>query len=298
MALRAAVPLLICALSLRAQSPVDTDPVDVAALTEALSRTAANFAFTAPGLEADETLDQRGRRGFIEVLNGKIPTARNSDLKLPEEFRTHHVVSSYSLAPSGQAAVLHETRKIVEIDGTTPLEEAENRHALTVGLQSPDDEIQQRMLESFEHQQLEGAVTDFGQLILLFTSRRLGDYEFTLHEPERSGEEMLLVLGWRQTGGSQGLMLFDQRTAAREMMEGEIWFRADDLLPIRIGVKTRKALSKNYFLATEATVDYAPSRFGLVPASVGHRQYLNSFLMLENNLHYANYRRPGPALVP
>ena len=64
-------------------------------------------------------------------------------------------------------------------------------------------------------------------------------------------------------------------------------------MPVRITLRTKKALSKSYALLTEAAVDYVPSPFGLVPGTVTHRQYLNTFLMVENDLHYTNYRRPG-----
>jgi hypothetical protein len=281
---RAVASLLVLAAPLAAQ-----ESVSLAELVEALSRSAANFAITAPGLGADETLDQRGRRGFIEVLNGKVPTARNSELKLPEEFREHHVVSHYALTPSGEAAVLHETRTIVELDGVTAPDPHEARHPMTIGLKSRDDDFKRQALEDFEHDQLEGAVTDFGQLLLLFTSRHLADYEFTLREP--------LVLTYRQTSGTQGVTLFEQRTAQRQNLEGEILFSADDLLPIRITLKTRKAISKNFSIDTEASVDYIPSRFGLVPAAVSQHQSLNSFLMVENNLHYSNYHH-SRELIP
>ena len=54
----------------------------------AIARAAATFATTAPGLMAEETLDQRGRR-------------------------THHVTSSYAFAVIGEERALHEIRKIV-----------------------------------------------------------------------------------------------------------------------------------------------------------------------------------------
>src|SRR5580700_6991461 len=69
---------------------------------DALARTAATFADTAPGLTAQETLDQRGRRGFVKTLRGKKDEIKNLDVTLPQEFNTHHVVSSYALAEIGE----------------------------------------------------------------------------------------------------------------------------------------------------------------------------------------------------
>jgi hypothetical protein len=284
MILRAAATLLVLFTPLRAQ--------DVAELLDALAGTAANFAATAPGLSADETLDQRGRRGFIEVLKGKVPTLKNADLKLPDEFTQHHVKSAWSLA--GEAAALHESRTAVEIDGINMAEAGQIRHPMSIGVA----DSRRSTLEDFEHAQLEGAVTDFGPLILLFSSRHLTDYEFAMGAPGELDGEPAVLLTYRQKAGDLGLTVFEQRTAEREPVEGTIWFRAADLLPLRISMKTRKALSKSFFVETEASIDYTPSRYGLVPASVTHRQYLNSFLLVENDLHYSNYQHLGPQLIP
>src|SRR5580692_929776 len=77
---------LLPALVLRAQGPPVLDDY-----LEALARTAATFADTAPGLTAQETLDQRGRRGFVTTLRGRKDKIKNLDVTLPEDFRTHHV---------------------------------------------------------------------------------------------------------------------------------------------------------------------------------------------------------------
>ena len=278
MGFRLLASLLLLVATLRAQ--------EVSELVEALSRSAAIFAITAPGLGADETLDQRGRRGFIEVLNGKVPTARNSDLNLPEEFQQHHVVSKYILNEDSYG--LHELRSSVAMDGIDAEDARAIRHAMSIGVSDP----RRQSLEDFEREKLEGAVTDFGQLILLFTSRHLADYDFSLSDPGKP------VLTYHQKSGSHGLTVFEQRTAERQPIEGQIWFSADDLVPLRISLKTRKALSKNFAVETEASVEYTPSRFGLVPAAVSHRQFLNSFLLVENDLRYSNYRHTGPELIP
>ena len=47
--------------------------------------------------------------------------------------------------------------------------------------------------------------------------------------------------------------------------------------------------------AQEATIDYVPSPFGLVPGRIVQRQFLkggaaNDDLMVENDFHYADFR--------
>jgi hypothetical protein len=291
---RFACALFFLTLALRAQTSQDlTESLD------ALARSAANFAASAPGLMAEETLVQRGRRGFLEVIKGTIEKPKEIDVRLPDDFRTHHVVSSYGFAQMGEGRVLHELRKIVSIDGEAISDAGEARHAMTIGVLASDDRTKRQLLENFEHEQLEGAVTDFGQLILLFSKRNQSDYLFTFADSGKLGDEPAVVVAYRQISGTQGLTVFDQRTADRQMTGGQIWFRERDLLPLRITLNTERQISKKNAVRTEATVDYVPSPVGLVPSSVNQKQFLNLELLVENDLHYANFRRPGlPDLIP
>ena len=266
---------------------------------EALARTAATFAVTAPGLTAEETLDQRGRRGLVEILKGKggkKVRIKDIDVMRPEDFHTHHVVSRYALAEIGEGHALHEIRTIVTIDGESLKTAGDARHALTIGLRSADDRTKRELLENLEHNQLEGAVTDFGQLILLFTRRLQKDYVFSLAGDQNLSGEPVFVLGYRQISGAQGLMVFRERTEETQTATGQIWLRQKDLLPIRITMNTEEPLSKKLTIRTLALVDYMPSPFGLVPASVIHMQLLNSTLMVENDFHYADFQHPHPMI--
>jgi hypothetical protein len=276
------------ALAVRAQEPAALNDY-----LDALARTAATFSTTAPGLMAEETLDQRGRRGFVEILRGKRDEIKDLDIRLPQDFHTHEVVSSYALAETGEGHVLHELRTILTMDGEapTPATTREARHAMTIGVRSADDGTKRRLLEDLEYDQMEGAVTDFGQLILLFTGRRQKDYEFTPGDDQRLDGEAVAVLHYRQISGEQGLTFFKERTAERQSATGQVWLRKKDLLVVRITMNTEEAASKKFTIRTEATVDYRSSRFGLVPAHVLHRQILNSSLMVENDLHYADFHR-------
>ena len=279
-------------MTLQAQSPPD-----LSECLDALARTAANFAASAPGLKAEETLDQRGRRGFIEILTGKKDQIKKLDFTLPEDFRTHHVISSYGLVEIGDARVLHEVRTIVTMDGQTLSESGETRHDPTTAPQSAENETKRKLLENLAGDQLEGAVTDFGQLILLFTKRHQNDYHFAAVGQQQIGDEPVVVLRYRQISGSQGLTFFKENTEEREPANGQIWLRLRDLVPVRITFNTREFVSKKYTVRTEATIDYASSPVGLVPASVTHQQFLNTSLMVENNLHYSDFHR-AESMIP
>jgi hypothetical protein len=293
---RAVFIWLFPALLLQAQS---TDSLNE--YLNAVARTAATFAATAPGLMAEETLDQRGRRGFVEILRGKKDKIKNLDIRLPREFRSHQVVSSYLLAETGDGHVLHEIRTIITMDGHSLTKGGDAHHAMTIGLQSADDRTKRELLENLEQDQLEGAVTDFGQLILLFTKRFQKDYAFSLAGEQQLGEEPVVIIRYRQTSGDQGLTFFKERTEDRQSVTGDIWLRQKDFLPVRITMNTAEAMSRKFTIQTEATVDYVPSRFGLVPEHVNHKQFLKSgppdcSLMVENDLRYADFHHARPMI--
>jgi hypothetical protein len=288
------VPIgLLPALILHAQS-LAQGAAGIDEYLEALARTAATFAVTAPGLTAEETLDQRGRRGFVEI--GKKVKIKDFDVMHPDDFHTHHVVSRYALTEIGEGHVLHEIRTILAMDGESLKTADDARHALTIGLRSADDRTKRELLENLEHNQLDGAVTDFGQLILLFTRHLQKDYVFFLTGDQHLGGEPVFVLGYRQISGAQGLTVFRERTEETQTVKGQIWFRQKDLLPIRITMNTEERMSKKLTIRILALVDYVPSRFGLVPASVIHMQFLNSTLIVENDFHYADFQQAQPMI--
>ncbi len=64
-------------------------------------------------------------------------------------------------------------------------------------------------------------------------------------------------------------------------------------------MNTERLISKKDAVRTAATVDYVPGPLGLVPSSVNQKQFLNADLLVENNLHYVDFKRPNmPELIP
>jgi hypothetical protein len=282
---------------LSAQLDAATQP-GLAECLEGLATAASTFSTTAPGLIATETLDQRGRRGTIDLLRKATPAdLKKSAIRLPEEFRSHQVVSTWTLATMGEEHALHEVRQIVEVDGEAARPAAEARHALTIGLTSPDDSTKRRLLENFQQEQLEGAVVDFSQILLLFDRRHQRDYAFSWLREDSIGGEDVSVIAYHQTGGGEGLTAFDDRTEVRQPIRGEIWLRLSDLLPLRITMNTEERWSAKYTVRTEARVDYMPSPLWLVPSAVIHKQFLNADLVMENDLSYADFHR-ADRIVP
>ena len=120
--------------------------------------------------------------------------------------------------------------------------ENEARHALAIGIQSPDDELKHRLLENFERNRLEGAVTDFGQLILLFTAAAQSNYRFVVGKERLLHAMPMIALEYKQISGAAGLTVFHERAMDVRTTEGEIWLRDSDLVPLRITMFTEKPL--------------------------------------------------------
>jgi len=235
---------LLPALVLRAQ-----DSASLHEHLEALAHTAATFATMAPGLEATETLDQRGRRGFIEVLRGDKNKIRKFALKLPADFRVHHVVSGFTLAAVGRDGVLHETRTVLNMDGKAVTAE-EYKYEVPTGPDVSDDGVKRAMLRNLDRDQLEGAATDFGLVLLSFQRRLQKNYEFGAAPGRIFGDEPVDVVNYRQIAGAQGLTVFRDGKESRQPLSGEIWFLARDLLPVRVIMNARETISGKYTIRT------------------------------------------------
>ena len=262
-------------------------------LLEALGNAAATFSRTAPGVGATELLVQRGRVASVDVLKGSTREIKKMEVHLPEQFVSHQVSSSWSLSAKGP---IHEVRTIRTMD-FTPVDLAHAaRHALTLGLQAPDDDTKKKLLEDLEGGTLQGAVADFVPILLLFTEARQADYTFSYAGRNKIDAEPMLVIRYKQVAGAQAFTEFRDRSEKRHPAEGDIWFRQSDLLPLRITLSAEEVLSVRYILRNEAEVDYTPTKFGLAPATVIHRQLLNEDLLVENKFSYSDYT--GPVAIP
>ena len=207
-----------------------------------------------------------------------------------ESLRTRRVTSSDGFAETGSAKVLHEIRKVTSFDGNPVSGTTETRHALSANMGGEEDRNRKTLLENFEQEQLEGAVADFGQLILLFTERNQKNYGFSPRAP--------LTLAYRQVAGTHGVTVYRERGTERETTEGEIWFNEESLVPERITLNTERQLSKKDVIHTQASVEYKPGRLGLVPAKVFHQQFLNSSLLVESVFQYAHWQNSVPEMMP
>jgi hypothetical protein len=235
------------------------------------------FRNSAPKAIADETLEQRSRG------TGSPPV-----------FTTRTVVSIYGYGGlPGAPAAIHEFRKVVSVDGKELTSRSKAREAISVGLKSDDDKARKKLLEDFQKHGLHGAVTDFGQVILLFSARRQKDYEFEAAGERQAGTDRALVLNYKQVGGNGGIMLFRGTKEDKQALQGELLLRETDGAPLRVTM-TVTTSSNGVDTKDVLEVNYTDSALGCVfPVTVSHQEFVKDELVSENKFQYGPFRPIG-----
>jgi len=256
-------------------------------LPEILSRVAEEaevFRRVAPQVVAEETLTQRSLKAPGREAGN--PTRQ-----------TREIVSEYSFGALKEApAALHEFRQVISVDGRAVSAASTARHSLALGLASANDHDRKRMLEDFQKYGLTDAVVDFGPLLLLFTRRQSGNYHFELVEPageDRIGADQVKIVAYRQVAGPDRMLIFEGRRAIHQPVEGRIYARAPDGLPLRVTMVASRESGKTIF-RDEAVVDYTPNAQGfLAPAAVTHKGFAGDQLVVEDEFRYSAFRKFG-----
>jgi hypothetical protein len=280
-----------CVFSLILITRAGAQQSDIAKMTGRIAEEAEVFAHAARSVLSEETLQQRTRKGASRFH----PRAVDPATRAPkEEFLTREIVSEYGYSSfKDSPAALHEFRTVISVDGKKVLAVEKARRSLTLGVRSTDDGVKKQMLRDFEKHGLIGAATDFGQLILLFTKRRLADYEFAVAGQDRIGADSATVLSFKQKSGQESLTIFAGNAALRSQLQGFVWVRNPDYLPLRIRLLSSRK-DGPLVINTEGAVDYAMSAHGCVlPASVVHRDTIGGKLITENIFQYTPFRRFG-----
>jgi hypothetical protein len=258
----------------------------------------------APKSVTQEVLEQRalmpGTRFRPRI--GKKATAEVP----PPRLVVRQIVSEYSVGTLKESAGqnLTELRQVISVDGKKVQSAASARHALSLGVTSPDDRIRKRMLEDFAKHGLVDIATDYGIFLLAFSKRGLANMKVSLGGEEQVGADAAWVLNWRQTSSDSGLLEFIGNEASRVALQGRLLVRKSDGLPLRIQTWTERQDSTETLLKQwsghpqaslrvrdEATVDYIQSSHGfLTPASVVHRHLIDGIVITENLYRYEPFK--------
>jgi hypothetical protein len=253
-----------------------------------ISEEAEIFRRVAPQALAEETLAQRSLK--------PPPRFRIAGAKGPAkpEYRTREIISEYSFSGFKESeSGIHEFRQVISVDGRRISTPEKARHALSLGLKSEDDRTRKRMLEDFRKYGLTDAAMDFGQMILLFSRRRLHNYDFRIAGSDRLGADEATVLSYDQRQGDEGFLVFEGRKTIRSKLDGKLWERGSDGLPLRISLRAQW-IEQGHTRRHEAVVEYAVTSFGTVgPASVKHSEYFDNQLVTENLFRYTPFKKFG-----
>ena len=264
-------------------------------LIASLSREADAFAKLAPNVVAQETLFQRAvkppKGGFRIRVGAGVQ-------KAPEPvWQERRVISEYSFAAfAGEGGAIHELRRVTSVDGRPIQDSRKAQEELAAIVTAGDDKRKKELLTQFEKYGLVGAVTDFGQILLLFTSADVQHYEFTYKRMEYQGAVRLLVFAYQQIDGAEGLTVIDGKRGeqARNMrIGGEVWVREANYAPVRVTLATSQGENQG-LVREEASVDYTMSSYGaLLPLWTEHRELRAGQVVAENKFSYSDFRKFG-----
>ena len=205
------------------------------------------------------------------------------------EWQQRKIVSEYGFSVFGSEGTIHELRQVTSVDGKQV--KSKGPEALAKLILADDEGRKRELLEQFASYGLLGAVTDFGQVILLFTPANIGRYEFSFQRTARQGDQPVLVFSFKQIDGPNPLTVIDSRSKAAKALpvEGEVWVTEQTYLPVQISLA-----SGDENVRQEASIEYAMSGYGAVlPVHTDHHESRNGDVTAENHFTYSGFRRFG-----
>jgi hypothetical protein len=213
------------------------------------------------------------------------------------QWKERDLVSEYGFARfAGDSGSIHELRQVTSVDGKKVEETKKAQTALAKAITATDDARKKEAMKQLEKYGLTGAVTDFGQLLLLFTRRDIERYEFTFKGAMMMGYDRALVFSYKQLDGPEAVTLVEENRndrVRRLRMEGEIRVRASDYVPLQITLSAHEG-DGPAAVREEAAVNYSMSPFGaLLPASTEHRELRGGKVVAENHFTYAGFHKFG-----
>jgi hypothetical protein len=262
-------------------------------LVKRLGDEAEAFQKMAPQLVGRETLHQRA----LAPPHFKMRVGDAAKQPQAADWKEHEIVSEYAFVLLGRQ--IHELRQVTSVDRKRVAGETQAQDALAKLVTGNDDQRKRRALEQLEKYGLRGGATDFGQILLLFSRGNVERYEFTAAGPRLMGTVATQVFHYQQLDGPQALTVFRGSSGAgaaatqRLSVQGEIWVREADGLPVRITMTaTDSSTDKDKTLREEATVDYAMSAFGtLLPVETTQRELRAGEEVAENKFRYRDFHR-------
>src|SRR5579863_6921842 len=172
-----------------------------------VSEEAEAFKKLAPEVLGEETLHQRSMRpqGRFHPRVGTAPAK--------PEWQERTIVSEYgftSFSDGAESSSVHELRQVTAVDGKKIEDTKKAQQVLAKAITSTDDSRKKQLLKQFEKYGLVGAVTDYGQALLLFTRQNLERYEFTAKGQNSLAGQSVLVFRYVQIDGPETVTVIDE----------------------------------------------------------------------------------------
>src|SRR5450755_4031991 len=204
--------LLVAAFLAFAQNPAQPSLPD---LLSRIAEEAEILQQNAPKSLTQEILEQRALMP-VSRFHPRIGTKATATVE-PPRLVVRQIISEYSVGALKDSTVqnLTELRQVISVDGRKVQSAASARHALSLGITSPDDRIRKRMLEDFARHGLVDIATDYGIFLLAFSKRGLENMTVSLAGEEAVGPDPVWVLDWQQTSADGGLLEFLGNQASR-----------------------------------------------------------------------------------
>jgi hypothetical protein len=266
---------------------------DLPAILSRVAEEAEILRQNAPQALSQETLEQRTLMPATR-FHPRIGSAATEPPK--PRLVVRQIVSEYSVASlkDSTSQNLTEFRQVISVDGRKVQTAASARHALSLGIKSPDDRLRKRMLEDFAKYGLVDIATDYGIFLLAFGKRGQENLKVTPAGEEQVGPDAAWILNWEQTSEAVGELEFIGNQAARRKLQGRFLVRKSDNLPLRIEAWNQHTQPGGHTVRDEATVDYIQSTHGfLTPASVLHRHLVDGAVLTENLYRYEPFKLFG-----
>lgn len=248
------------------------------------------FQENIPNTLTQETLDERAALPPSRFR----PRAGSSATAAPRpRVQVRQIVSEYTVGTFQETGSrdLHEFRQVVSVDGRAVQSVESARHALSLGVHSEDDRIRKRMLEEFARYGLVDIASDYGLILLEFSKRSQENLDIQPGSTANIGAEAAEALAWKQKSDVGGQLEFAGKRAVRQPLQGMLWVRQSDGLPLRVEAWAEYT-DRNHVIRDQATVDYSLSVHGfLTPVSVVHRHLIDGHLITENLYHYQPFRK-------
>ncbi len=277
-------------------------------LTARLTEEAAAFERVAPQVLGTETLHQRAQKPAprLRIRFGQAAQQPAQPVWQQRTLISEYGFAAFSSDSAGGVPTLHELRRVTSVDGRKTKDSGNGSAELAKIILAADDVRKRELLKQFEKYGLLGAANDFGQLILLFSARNIGRYEFDYRGGEILNSVQVFKFGYKQIDGPNPLTVLDVRKnqLADVGISGEIWVRVDNYAPVRVTLlatqvpafdpasEAAPGLGPDRSVRQEATVDYKMSPYGaLLPVETHHLERRAGMIVAENTFTYGEFKR-------